>query len=228
MAIPTIRAEAPLIHAVADDEWWEDVTVPMLETVRRRLRSLIKLLPKGQKKVVYTDFEDELGETVHIELPQVTSGLNMAKFKEKARVFLREHESHVALQRLKRNQALTPTDLAELERMLLAAGATEPLLAEAKSQGLGLFIRSLVGLDREAAMQAFSALLQGSKATPEQIEFIELIVSELTQNGVMTPERLFESPFTDVNAQGPLAVFPQTQVARIVEVLKDIQAKAVA
>ncbi len=228
MAIPAIKAEAALNHAVAGDDWWEDVTVPMLETVRRRLRALIKLLPKGQKKVVYTDFEDELGEAVHIDLPQVTSGLNMAKFKEKARVFLREHESHVALQRLKRNQALTSTDLAELERMLLDAGATEPLLQEAKAQGLGLFIRSLVGMDREAAMQAFSALLQGSKATPEQIEFIELIVEELTQNGVVMPERLFESPFTDVNAQGPLAVFAQAQVSRIVDVLNEIRTRAVA
>ena len=47
MAIPAIKAEAPLIHAVATDDWWQDVTVPMLETVRRRLRALIKLLPKA-------------------------------------------------------------------------------------------------------------------------------------------------------------------------------------
>jgi type I restriction enzyme, R subunit len=77
-------------------------------------------------------------------------------------------------------------------------------------------------------MQAFSELLQGSTATPEQIEFVELIVEELTQNGVVVPERLFESPFTDVNARGPLAVFPPSQVARIVDVLKDIRSKAVA
>lgn len=228
MSIPAIKAEALLISAVASEEWWEGVTVPMLETVRRRLRALIKLLPKGQKMVVYTDFEDELGEAVPVDLPQVTSGLNMTKFREKARAFLRSHESHLALQRLKRNQALTPTDLDELEKMLIEAGGTQPLIAEAKSQGLGIFIRSLVGLEREAAMQAFSELLQGSKATPEQIEFIELIVQELTQNGVVPPERLFESPFTDISAQGPMAVFPPTQVTKIVTVLRDIAQKAMA
>jgi len=228
MAIPAIKAEALLIQAVASDEWWEDVTVPMLETARKRLRALVKLLPKGQKKVVYTDFEDEVGEGIVVDLPQVTAGLNMAKFKEKARVFLREHESHLALQRLRRNQALTPMDLEELEKMLIQAGGTQALIAELKNSGLGIFIRSLVGLDREAAMQAFSELLQGGKATPEQIEFIELIVDELTQNGVVLPERLFESPFTDVNAQGPLAVFPPQQVASIVDVLKDIRSKAAA
>jgi type I restriction enzyme R subunit len=119
-------------------------------------------------------------------------------------------------------------DLEELEKMLIQAGGTQALIAELKNSGLGIFIRSLVGLDREAAMQAFSELLQGGKATPEQIEFIELIVDELTQNGVVLPERLFESPFTDVNAQGPLAVFPPQQVASIVDVLKDIRSKAAA
>jgi len=104
VAIPAIKAEAALIHAVASDEWWQDVTVPMLETARRRLRALVKLLPKGQKKVVYTDFEDELGQTTTIDLPQVTAGLNMSKFREKVRQFLKAHESHLSLQRLRRNQ----------------------------------------------------------------------------------------------------------------------------
>jgi len=152
----------------------------------------------------------------------------MAKFKEKARVFLKEHESHLALQRLRRNQPLTPTDLEELEKMLVQAGGTQPLMVEVKNVGLGLFVRNLVGMDREAAMHAFSELLQGSKLTPDQIEFIELVVQELTQNGVVLPERLFEPPFTDINAQGPTAVFPTAQVTRIIEVLKDIQARAAA
>jgi type I restriction enzyme R subunit len=217
-----------LIQAVASDEWWEDVTVPMLETARKRLRALVKLLPKGQKKVVYTDFEDEVGEGVVVDLPQVAAGLNMAKFKEKARAFLKEHESHLALQRLRRNQALTATDLEELEKMLLQADGTQSHLAEVKNAGLGLFVRSLVGLDREAAMQAFSELLNGSKLTPEQIEFIELVIEELTQNGVVPPERLFEAPFTDINAQGPTAVFPMAQVMHIKKVLEEIQARAVA
>jgi type I restriction enzyme R subunit len=230
MAIPAIKAEMVLIQAVASDEWWEDVTVPMLEMVRKRLRALVKLIPKGQKKVVYTDFEDAIGELTNIDLPQVTAGLNMAKFKEKARVFLKEHESHLALQRLRRNQPLTAMDLDELEKMLLQAGGNAALIAEAKekSHGLGLFIRSLVGLDREAAMEAFSVFLQGGTATANQIEFINLIVEELTQTGVMEPARLFESPFTDVNAQGPLGVFAPAKVTEIVQVLDRIRARAVA
>ena len=230
MAIPAIKAEAVLIEAVASDGWWEGVTVPMLEVVRRRLRALIKLIPKGEKKVVYTNFEDEMGEAVAVTLPQVTSGLNMGKFKEKAQAFLKAHASHLSLQRLRRNQPLTPTDLNELEKMLLDAGGTPSLIAEARTQcqGLGLFVRGLVGLDHEAAMQAFSAFINGTTATPPQIEFIHLVVQELTRNGVMEPERLFQSPFTDLSAQGPIGVFPPAAVTQIVGVLKQIRERAVA
>lgn len=229
-AIPSIKAEMALIQAMASDEWWENVTVPMLELARKRLRSLVKLIPKGEKYIVYTDFKDELGDLTQIELPQVTAGLNMAKFKEKARAFLKEHESHLSLQRLRRNQPLTPVDLQELEKMLLQAGGSKQLIDEATEQnhGLGLFIRSLVGLDHEAAMQAFSEFLQGKTSAPDQIEFINMIVKELTQTGVMEAGRLFESPFTDVNAQGPLGVFPPAQVTQLVQVLEDIRIRAVA
>ena len=61
-----------------------------------------------------------------------------------------------------------------------------------------------------------------------QIEFINLSVQELTQNGVMEPERLFQSPFTDMNAQGPLGVFSESRVMQIVQVLDGIRVRAVA
>lgn len=65
------------------------------------------------------------------------------------------------------NLPLTPSDLSEFEKMLLDAGGSKALIDEAReqSQGLGLFVRSLVGLDREAAMDAFGELLQWGTAT---------------------------------------------------------------
>jgi len=229
-AIPAIKAEMVFIQAVASDDWWEDVTVPMLETARRKLRALVKLIPKGQKKIVYTNFEDEIGDGTTVDLPQVTAGLNMAKFKDKARAFLKEHESHISLQRLRRNQPLTASDLVELEKMLIEAGGSSELIGEAKekSHGLGLFIRSLVGLDHEAAMQAFSEFINGTTATPNQIEFINLVVQELTQSGVMEPDRLFEQPFTNLHSAGPMGIFPQATVLQIVQVLEGIRDRAAA
>jgi len=228
-AIPAIKAQMVLIQSVTGEEWWEDVTVAMLETARKRLRALVKLIEKGKRSVVYTDFEDELGVETTVELPQVGTGMNLAKFKEKARQFLKDHESHVSLQRLRRNQPLTSSDLTELERMLEQAGGTPAVIEQAKeqSQGLGIFIRSLVGLDGETARQAFSQFITGTTATASQIEFIDLVVQELTANGVMAPARLYESPFIDINDRGPDAIFLPARVKAMVRVLEEIRERAV-
>jgi type I restriction enzyme R subunit len=229
-SIPAIKAQLEVIQAVAGEEWWQDVTMVMLESARMKLRALVKLIEKGKKKIVYTDFEDELGAETTIDLPEVVAEMDMAKFRDKARQFLKAHENHVSLQRLRRNQPLTPSDLEELERMLFEAGGSQELIDQAveKSHGLGIFIRSLVGLDREAAKQAFSAFITGTTVKPNQIEFVDLIVRYLTENGVMEVDRLYESPFTDISPQGPEGVFPSARVDEMVRVLIEIIHRAAA
>lgn len=226
--IPAIKAQLVLIQSIMSDEWWQDVTVAMLETARKRLRALVKLIEKGNRHIVYTDFEDELGDDSTIELPGVGTGMNFERFREKARLFLKAHESHLALQRLRRNQPLTSADMVELERMLVESGGTQEVIDRAKSlsNGLGLFIRSLVGLDHETAKQAFSQFIVGTTVTANQIEFINLVVDYLTENGVMETDRLYESPFTDINPQGPEGVFQLAQVDSIVSVLTEIKRRA--
>lgn len=229
-AIPAIREHMVLIQSIAGEDWWVDITIAMLENARKKLRALVKLIEKGKKNIVYTDFEDEFGEETTITLPGVSSGMNLAKFKEKARQFLRAHEGHLALQRLRRNQPLTPSDLKELERMLEDAGGSPDVIQQAveQSHGLGIFIRSLVGLDRETAKQAFSQFVVGTTVTASQLEFIDLIVQYLTENGVMDAARLYESPFTDISQQGPEALFLPIRVTEMVGVLNEIRKRAVA
>ncbi|MBC7484713.1 MAG: restriction endonuclease subunit R, partial [Rhizobacter sp.] len=229
-AVPAIQAEMVLIQAIAGDEWWNDVTLGMLENARKRLRLLVKLIEKSKKKVVYTDFIDELGTETTFDLPEVANGLDMARFKDKARQFLKALEDHLALQRLRRGHALTPTDVEELECMLVDAGGTPELIQKAAEDkfGLGIFIRSLVGMEREAVAQVFSEVFAGTQATPDQIEFIDLIVSELTNNGVMEAARLYESPFLDISPQGPEGLFPAAKVDWMVQVLDEIRQRAAA
>ena len=168
-AVPAIQAEMVLIQAIAGEDWWADVTLGMLENARKRLRARVKLIEKSKKKVVYTDFIDELGIGTTVALPEIATGLDMAKFKDKARQFLKAHEDHVALQRLRRGQARTRTDVAELERMLKEAGGTPALIQKAAEDklGLGIFVRSLVGMEREAVSQAFSEVIAGTQAKPD-------------------------------------------------------------
>ncbi|MGV8850284.1 MAG: type I restriction-modification enzyme R subunit C-terminal domain-containing protein [Propionibacteriaceae bacterium] len=146
---------------------------------------------------VYTDFEDELGEQIEIALPGGSPATDIVRFRAKALAYLREHEDNVTLQRLRRNRQLTPSDMTTLEQMLLASGAgqkTDVDRVASQTGGLGLFIRSLVGLDRAAASEAFETFLDQTRYSVEQVRFLQLIIDELTRNWVMEPSRLYESP----------------------------------
>jgi type I restriction enzyme R subunit len=230
-AIPMVRDQMALIQDVQTDEWWQDVTVPMLEGMRRRLRDLIKLIEKQKRKPIYTNFEDELGGETAVELPGFGHGTDYAKFRAKARAFLRAHQDHVAIYRLRMNMPLTAADLSELERMIAHSGvgaAQDIQRAAEESQGLGLFVRSLVGLDRQAAKEALAGFLNGKAWTANQIEFVNLIVDRLTEHGVMEAAMLYESPFTDLTPRGPDGLFSSGQVDDLVKILDSVRARAIA
>ena len=228
--IPAIAHRAVLIEEIQTDQWWEGVTVPLLELVRLRLRDLVQHIDKSRKAVVYSNFVDEIGDGVEHLLPQIGES-DFARFKQKARHFLKAHEDHIVLHKLRQGKPLTPTDLSELEKMLLDAGIGEAgdiERARKTSQGFGRFVRSIVGLDRAAVHEAFGEFLAAGVATASQIEFINMIVEHLTDQGVMDPALLYEAPFIDVAPTGPENLFDEEKVARLFTKIQAINDSAVA
>jgi type I restriction enzyme R subunit len=229
VAIPMVHQEMPLIDALLGDEWWQGATVPMLEVVRVRLRQLIRLIERRARRIVYTDFEDHIGPGAEVALAGAAPvGTDFERFRAKARAFLNQHQDRLALQKLRRNQPLTPTDLDELQRLLTEAGGTPDALdqASAEATSLPLFVRSLVGLDRAAAKALFSDLLAEGTTTANQIEFIGMVIDHLTEQGVMDAARLYESPFTDLSPAGPEALFTPAQLDTLVRRLGEVRARA--
>jgi type I restriction enzyme R subunit len=229
--IPVIREQMDLVQAVQTGEWWVDVTVPMLENARRRLRGLVHLMEKRRRKPIYTDFEDRLGAETEIALPGFSDGTDRARFREKALAFLRAHQDEGPIRKLRMNEALGSADLSELERILERSGIgrlEDIHRAAAEAQGLGLFVRSLVGLDREAAKKALAGFLDGRALNANQIEFVNYVVDHLTRHGTVEVERLYDPPFTDVAPQGPDGLFSDIEVAQLVRVLHHVKATAVA
>jgi len=229
--IPMVQQQLPLIQDLQTDEWWQDVTTPMLENVRKRIRALVKLIEKQKRKPIYTDFEDQIGSEKTVELPGFAGPDSFERFRAKTRQFLQEHENDLVIHKLRMNEPLTATDLQELERMLAVSGLADPghlQKAKSESNGLGLFVRSLIGLDREAAKKALTGFIAGKVLTANQIEFVSLIIDHLTEHGVMNPELLYESPFTDLNPKGPEGIFDSRQVDELVLLLAEIRRRAVA
>jgi type I restriction enzyme R subunit len=70
--------------------------------------------------------------------------------------------------------------------------------------------------------------MTGKTLSANQIEFVNLIIDHLTEQGVMPPALLYDSPFTDLCPQGPEGVFSSTQVDELVALLKEVHQRAVA
>jgi type I restriction enzyme, R subunit len=228
--VPMVAAEMPLILELQTDEYWQDITTPMLETVRRRLRSLIKLIEIKRRIIVYSDFEDEIGQGNAIEVAGVPAGTDMDRFRAKTRQFLKSNQSHIAILKLHRNEPLTQTDLSELERIFTESGVgtAEELERIRAEEGLGLFVRSLVGLDRTAAKHAFDGFIKGRSLTAHQLEFVDMVIDHLTARGAMDPRLLYESPFTDLDPLGVAGVFKEGEVVELIQILQDVRGRAAA
>ncbi len=227
--VPMVAAEMALILEIQSDEFWQDITLPMLETVRRRLRALVKLIESKRRPLVYSDFEDRTGIAADIVVRGIPVGTDIDAFRRKARQFLKPYENHLAVIKVKRNEPLTPTDLTDLERIFIEAGADNTSLdAVRASGGLPRFVRSLVGLDREAAKRAFSEFSRDRKLSADQIEFLDMVIDHLTERGVMDPKLLYEPPFTDFDSKGVEGVFEHPDVLRLVKILRDVEPRSAA
>lgn len=229
--IPLVQQNLELIQAVASEEWWEGVTVAMLELMRLRLRGLVHLVDKTKQAIVYTDFEDTLDDLEDLEIHIASPGVDRERFREKLLAFLREHQDQAVLHKLRMGRQLTALDLSELERILTETGgftATDLAEGVAEAHGLGLFIRSVAGMDRQAASDALDTFVGDATLTGNQLAFVRLIIDQLTQRGSVDAELLYEAPFTDFAPRGLKHLFSEEQVANLLGVLRHVSETAEA
>lgn len=221
--IPAVARHAELIEEILTEAWWNGLTVPIVERARLRLREIVHLIDQASRSILYTNFEDELGTPTGVV---VNPAADFATFKKKAREFLARHEDHVALRKLRTGKSLTALDIEELERMLLEArvGSQDDIsiaksTENARMRGFGVFLRSLVGLDRGAVQEHFAEFIADGKSA-DQIEFVSMVIEHLCRNGIVDPGLLYDSPFTDRAPDGPDGIFEEAEVEHFLECVR--------
>lgn len=186
-SIPAVQDHLDWIQYIQTANFWQDVTLEELEYTRKNLRLLMQYIEKQVKDVVYTNFTDQVNEVREHDGFWLPQGNELELYRKKVEAFIKSHQDDITIQRIKRKQPLTELDLKTLEQRCFEASGLDSWDAYEKTvhpeQPLDEFVRSLVGLEREAVLEMFAEYLDESRFNSNQIEFIQLIVNYLTENG---------------------------------------------
>lgn len=227
--VPAIATKMEIILDVQSDDWWQDVTLPMLEDIRVALRSLAKFIDKDEGIAdVLTDFQDELGEA-HENFELVKTDAALSEYRKRVQRFLNENKDHLTIRRLRNNEPISRTDIVALEEILFSEEG--PLTRQEYEEiyggrALGLLVRSTIGLSRRAAEDAFAEFLGKANLLPDQMTFLKQIVDYLVKNGTMEPKALFETPFTHLHSEGLAGVFDGEESETVVKLVREVNLNA--
>jgi len=194
--IPAIMMQAELIDKILHTDYLDNAGINEFEYIRENIRDLIKYIPIGHIKYD-TNFDDEI-----LSIDWMESDLendDLKDYKAKAEYYVRQHQDNEVIAKLKGNVPLTSDDVKVLERILWSeVGTRQEYEAEYGKKPLGEFVREIVGLDMNAAKEAFSEYLNDANLDSRQIFFVNQIVEYIVQNGMMKDlSVLREAPFTD-------------------------------
>ena len=213
--IPDVKKQGDFIYQVLKDGYLDKAGMEEWEAIRIRIRDLIKYIPRGKQPIFYTNFTDEIlsvAERGPIYQPELEN------YKKKMEQYVLQHQDIPVIAKLKTNQPLSPQDMLDLEKLMWKDLGTEGQFKnEYGNVPLGEFVRSIIGLDREATVQAFSKFINDDNLNAKQIDFVNMIIGYISKNGMLKDFTVFnKAPFNRYGAITKL-------FANNLGILKDIQ-----
>ncbi|EOU1828415.1 DEAD/DEAH box helicase family protein [Clostridium perfringens] len=198
--IPEVKEKKAVIERVMTSEFWEEANIFDMDKVREDLRELLKYLEKVNQKIYYTNFNDMIiSEKSNSSMYNVN---DLESYRKKVEFYLKEHQNDLAIYKLRNNKSLTEEDIKTLENVLFnELGSKSDYEKEYKETPVTVLVRKILGMDREAANEAFSEFLNNQNLNSKQIHFVKLIVDYIVKNGFIEDNRvLMEDPFRSVGS----------------------------
>lgn len=228
--LPVVKQKETTLKMISSDNYWtESFSLGALENIRTEIRDLIRLLEKEKRRIVYSNFEDEIISSIVSDA--LSTYTTSANYKQRVERYVRENESNSVIQKLKGNIPISLSELQELERILFDGkerGTKDDFVNNYGEQPLGKFIRSIVGMDTNAAKEAFSEFLNAGNLSGDQIRFVNMVIDFLTEKGVIDAEMLFDEPFTKFHTNGVAGLFDKEKTTKILTILRRIDTNAAA
>ncbi|MCK5906055.1 MAG: restriction endonuclease, partial [Flavobacteriales bacterium] len=226
--IPQVLKHQRTIENLKIPEFYDELNHTKIDKIRTEIRELVKYLEKVSQEIVYINILDS---DVDVEAREGDTyfGKSHELYRKRVESFIRNNKHQLTISKLSSNEPITKHELKILEDILFSEeqlGTKEDFEKEYGEQTLGEFVRSILGLNLEAANIAFSEFMSTGNLRADQITFINSIITYLTKNGTIDKTMLFEPPFTNVNDQGLLGVFDDNDVVKIISIIDNVNGNA--
>lgn len=220
--IPQINEKRDIINKVQSDEFWEEANIFELEEVREAIRELVKFLEKEHQKDYFTNFSDVFSVIGEGDAP-IYGANNLQNYRKKVNQYLKEHQDQIAIYKLRNNKSLTVQDVQTLEEILWKElGTQEDYKKEFGETPITKLVRQIVGLDQQAANEAFSEFLSEERLNVNQVKFVKLIIDYVVKNGMLEKQVLQEDPFRALGSISELFRDNIDDAKKIIQVIDEI------
>lgn len=198
-SIPQVQAKMAVIDEVLTPQFWEHKNINRLEYARVELRELIQYLEGEGNSRTFTVNITDIFE-------QDNTGVNIQPVKtycKRAEDYLREHlPDDPALQKIYRLETLDDRDIAHLEQIFWHELGTQDEYvalthANPYMHHVAAFIRSIIGLEKDAALEKYRQLIHRAELTRMQEEYLLMIIRYVSENGDIAPMVLQQPPFSN-------------------------------
>lgn len=221
MHLNPVREKAEVIKRAKSDEFWSGVTVGDLESVRKPLREIMHhrdrqgAMPLPAKIIDVT--EDAAGFQTNRRATSLKT-VDMKAYQQIVEVELKRHfDTNQTLKKIRTGEAVSEADIQALVSLVLIQSPNasrevlEVFFADT-ARPLDFAIRSIVGLDPEAVAARFAEFARRHpRLTAKQTRFLGLLQNHIARFGSVTLDRLYEQPFTVVDADGLDGVFEKAE-----------------
>ena len=217
MHLNPVREKAGVIKRAKSDAFWTDVSVADLEGIRIALREIMHHRARGGSggippKVV--DITEDEGLVQYSRRSASLKTVDMKAYEQIIEAELKKHfETSPVLKKIRAGEPVSDEDINTLVSLVLTQnpdvrrGHLEEFFSVTAAP-LYLAIRRIVGMDPEAVREKFASFVhEHPKLTAKQTRFLSLLQNHVARYGTIEVERLYDAPFTVIDADGPDGVF---------------------
>lgn len=230
-----VKSKLSVIERVKSNEFWDEVTVSDLETIREELRGIVQFRRTesgGSFGPIVIDVKEDMAgierKKHKVQLDQL-SDLDMVAYRNRVNNVLQAIiDQNETLSKIRLGEPVTENDLEDLCSLVLTQepGLDLHNLMEyfQQAESLDQAIREIIGMDADAVRQRFTQFVQAHPyLASHQIKFLDLLQNHIAKFGSIKTDDLYEPPFTTLHSDSLDGLFDETLADELFEIIGSFQ-----